>query len=326
MASPSTPSRPIRLAISAGDPLGIGPEICLKALAELARTHPEQAAACTVFGPRDWLTQEAHRLSLPLPAIAPVEIAAVAIAALPRGDHPKAGAIAYSQIQQAVRSIQSGEHEALVTAPISKHALHMAGLPYPGHTELLAELAGHVPVRMLLMNDELRTVLVTVHLPLAQAIASLSIEGVLQTIQIAHAAGLGPRIAVAGVNPHAGEGGLLGDEEQRILKPAIEQARALGIQASDPIAPDTVFMRARGFREFDCVIAMYHDQGLIPVKYLGLDAGVNVTLGLPFVRTSPDHGTAFDIAGQGIAKPDSLLSAIHQAILLTTERRAFVRN
>ncbi len=314
-----------RIAITAGDPLGIGPEVALKALAELAQSHPALAARCTVVGPADWLTREAKRLALPLPEIQGLDLPANSLpnlAAMPRTSCAIGGEIAYQQIVQAVRGVQAGRYAAVVTAPISKEALHLAGHIYPGHTELLAELAGGVPVRMMLMNDELRTVLVTVHLPLRQALDAITPELVLQTIQITHAAGLGPRIAVAGINPHAGENGLLGDDEARLLQPAINAARAKGLNVSDPIAPDTVFMRARGFKEFDVVIAMYHDQGLIPVKYLGLDAGVNVTLGLPFVRTSPDHGTAFDIAGRldeqgrSLANPLSMLSALHQAATL----------
>ncbi|HKX95418.1 MAG TPA: 4-hydroxythreonine-4-phosphate dehydrogenase PdxA, partial [Methylibium sp.] len=210
-----------------------------------------------------------------------------------------------------------GEAAALVTAPIHKEALAAAGEPWPGHTELLQAEAGGMPVRMMLANDELKTVLVSIHVALRDAIAAVSREAVLETIRIAHAAAArwgnpAPRIAVAGLNPHAGEGGLFGDEEIRHIAPAIEAARAGGIDARGPHAPDTVFMRARR-GEFDLVIAMYHDQGLIPVKYLGVERGVNVTLGLPFVRTSPDHGTAFDLAGSGRADPASLIAACRMA-------------
>ena len=174
---------------------------------------------------------------------------------------------------------------------------------------------------MMLVNDELRTILVTVHEPLADAIRSIDTARVAATIEIADAAlrrfGVpAPRIAVAGLNPHAGEGGTIGREEIDVIAPAIAQATRRGIDASGPWAGDTVFMRARGFREFDVVVAMYHDQGLIPIKYLGLDRGVNVTVGLPFVRTSVDHGTAFDIAGTGRADPSSLLAALRLAAQL----------
>jgi len=177
-------------------------------------------------------------------------------------------------------------------------------------------------VRMMLANDELRTVLVTIHMSLKKAIDAITFDAVLETIRIAHAAAvrLGvarPRIAVAGLNPHAGEGGLFGDEEREVIAPAVAAARAEGIDATGPHPPDTVFMRARNAPdhpgEFDLVVAMTHDHGLIPVKYLGVERGVNVTLGLPFVRTSPDHGTAFDIAGRGVADPASLAAALQMA-------------
>jgi len=205
---------------------------------------------------------------------------------------------------------------------LNKEALAAAGVGFPGHTEMLQALStargvAPPPVRMMLANDELRTVLVSIHMSLRHAIEAVNFDGVLQTLRITHAAlgaalGKAPRIAVAGLNPHAGEGGLFGSEEQEIIAPAIATACAEGIDAHGPYAPDTVFMRART-GEFDVVVAMYHDQGLIPVKYLGVDKGVNVTLGLPLVRTSPDHGTAFDIAGKGIADPASLLAAIRMA-------------
>jgi 4-hydroxythreonine-4-phosphate dehydrogenase len=185
--------------------------------------------------------------------------------------------------------------------------------------QALAADAGSAPppVRMMLANDELRTVLVTIHLSLRRAIDAVTFDAVLQTLRISRQAAArwgmpAPRIAVAGLNPHAGEGGLFGDEEIRIIRPAVEAARAEGIDASGPYAPDTVFMRARR-GEFDLVVAMTHDHGLIPVKYLGVEQGVNVTLGLPFVRTSPDHGTAFDIAGSGRADASSLLAALQMA-------------
>ncbi|MCY4753491.1 4-hydroxythreonine-4-phosphate dehydrogenase PdxA [Pelomonas aquatica] len=233
----------------------------------------------------------------------------------------RAGAAAARCIEAAVAEIQAGRARALVTAPIHKEALHAAGSPYPGHTEMLQALAGGVPVRMMLANEELRTVLVTIHCSLRDAITRVTREAVLETLHITGAAlrrmGLqAPRIAVAGLNPHAGEGGLFGDEEIRHIAPAIADARAAGWEASGPYAPDTVFMRARR-GEFDVVVAMTHDHGLIPVKYLGVEQGVNVTLGLPFVRTSPDHGTAFDIAGRGIADPASLGAALAMARRLT---------
>jgi 4-hydroxythreonine-4-phosphate dehydrogenase len=235
----------------------------------------------------------------------------------------RAGAAAALCIEAAVGLIQAGRVRGLVTAPIHKEALHAAGSPYPGHTEMLQALAGGVPVRMMLANEELRTVLVTIHCSLRDAIERVTRESVLETLRITGASlrrmGIAaPRIAVAGLNPHAGEGGLFGDEEIHHIAPAIADARAEGWDASGPFAPDTVFMRARR-GEFDVVVAMTHDHGLIPVKYLGVEQGVNVTLGLPFVRTSPDHGTAFDIAGRGIADPASLSAALAMARRLTSD-------
>lgn len=244
----------------------------------------------------------------------------------------RAGAAAARCIEAAVALAQAGEIDAIATAPIHKEALAAAGIDYPGHTEMLQALAGAggqpPPVRMMLANDELRTVLVTIHMALRRAIDAVTFDAVLETIRIAHASAArwgqpNPRIAVAGLNPHAGEGGLFGDEELRIISPAVEAARGAGIDASGPYAPDTVFMRARHAPpahpgEFDIVVAMTHDHGLIPVKYLGVERGVNVTLGLPFVRTSPDHGTAFDLAGTGRADPSSLAAAIEMARRLAT--------
>jgi 4-hydroxythreonine-4-phosphate dehydrogenase len=240
------------------------------------------------------------------------------LAELPLGRvDARAGAAAVRCIEAAVAEIRAGRGRALVTAPIHKQALHAARSPYPGHTEMLQALTGGPPVRMMLANEELRTVLVTIHCSLRDAIAGVTRAAVLETLQITGAAlqrmgFAAPRIAVAGLNPHAGEGGLFGDEEIVHIAPAIADARAAGWDVSGPYAPDTVFMRARR-GEFDVVVAMTHDHGLIPVKYLGVEQGVNVTLGLPFVRTSPDHGTAFDIAGRGIADPASLQAALAMA-------------
>jgi 4-hydroxythreonine-4-phosphate dehydrogenase len=246
--------------------------------------------------------------------------------------------MAADAVAWAARAALRGEVAALVTAPLHKEALAAAGVAYPGHTELLqAEAAAFhgvsvqaMPVRMMLANDELRTVLVSIHVSLREAIEAVQFDNVLQTIRLTARFLHGvvpptqraqPRIAVAGLNPHAGEGGLFGREEIEVIGPAIAAAQAEGIDAHGPFAPDTVFMRARAPGgdaatqpgEFDAVVAMYHDQGLIPVKYLGVEQGVNITLGLPLVRTSPDHGTAFDIAGTGAASAASLLAAVRMA-------------
>jgi 4-hydroxythreonine-4-phosphate dehydrogenase len=244
-----------------------------------------------------------------------------------------AGGLAAECVVWAAQAALRGEIAALVTAPLHKEALALAGPPhssFPGHTEMLQALAAahqgvslaDMPVRMMLANDELRVVLVSIHVSMRSAIEAVTFHNVLQTLRITHESlgailGRAPRIGVAGLNPHAGEGGLFGREELDIIAPAMAAARAQGMQVSGPFAPDTVFMRARARNgqagEFDVVVAMYHDQGLIPVKYLGVEKGVNVTLGLPLVRTSPDHGTAFDIAGTGQADASSLIEAIRMA-------------
>jgi 4-hydroxythreonine-4-phosphate dehydrogenase len=311
------------LLVTMGDAAGIGPEIVARAFQRGA------AEGCVVVGdvavmrramallPEPWpLARLESMLDAVPPRCLPVwqpEGLPADLGTLPWGRvDARAGAAAAACIEAAVRTLQRGEGRAIVTAPIHKAALAAAGVPYPGHTEMLQALAGGMPVRMMLANDELRVVLVTIHQSLRSAIDALDFDAVLSTIRIAHATGAGRRIAVAGLNPHAGEDGLFGDEEQRFIGPAVAAARAQGIDAQGPFAPDTVFMRARR-GEFDLVVAMTHDHGLIPVKYLGVEQGVNVTLGLPFVRTSPDHGTAFDIAGRGAADPSSLEAAIRWA-------------
>ena len=233
----------------------------------------------------------------------------------------------------AAQAALRGDIAAMVTAPLHKEALALAGEPYarfPGHTEMLqAEAAAFqgvpvsaMPVRMMLANDELRTVLVSIHMSLRQAIEAVTLDNVLQTLRVVDTTlrrilGRRPHIGVAGLNPHAGEGGLFGREEIEVIAPAIAIARSEHLDVDGPMAPDTIFMRARAKNgqpgEFDVVVAMYHDQGLIPVKYLGVEKGVNVTLGLPLVRTSPDHGAAFDIAGSGQADASSLIEAIRMA-------------
>ena len=333
------------LAITMGDVAGIGPEIIAKAF----RDAPEALRGCFVAGDVATLRRAAALVQgagVPLP-VALIERPADALAVPPRCvpvlqvvEPPAvpvplgrisavAGRMAGDAVDWAARAALRGDIAGLVTAPLHKEALSAAGAPYaryPGHTELLQAVAAEhlgkpvaeLPVRMMLANDELRTVLVSIHLSLRDAIEKVTVGNILQTLRIAHtsvgaALQRQPRIAVAGLNPHAGEGGLFGREEIEAIAPAIAQARAEGIDAHGPFAPDTVFMRARGFAEFDVVVAMYHDQGLIPVKYLGVEQGVNVTLGLPLVRTSPDHGTAFDLAGSGRADAASLLAAVRMA-------------
>ena len=342
----TAPTPPKLLAITQGDPAGIGPETIAKAF----RDAPDDLRGCFVVGDLATLRRAAQCVQRPGEPSLPVALLtepAQALSVPPRclpvwqlpgvpGPQPwgqisaEAGRAAADCVVWAARSALRGDIAGLVTAPLHKEALHAAGVDYPGHTELLqAEAAAHagvaladMPVRMMLASDELRTVLVSIHVSLRQALDAVTFDNVLQTLRITHAAllrslGRAPHIAVAGLNPHAGEGGLFGREEIEYIAPAIAAARAQGLQVSGPLAPDTVFMRARHASghpgEFDVVVAMYHDQGLIPVKYLGVDKGVNVTLGLPLVRTSPDHGTAFDIAGQGVADAASLIEAVRMA-------------
>jgi 4-hydroxythreonine-4-phosphate dehydrogenase len=327
------------LAVTMGDPCGIGPEIIARACAGAL------PAPCVVVGSVDAMRRAVRQCGLDTPVLrlddpesardvpshtVPVwEPAGLppGLAELPMGTvQAPAGRAAIACIEAAADLALQRRAEAIVTAPVHKQALAAAGSPFPGHTEMLqAHVRGSGPlpeVRMMLANDELRVVLVTIHLALKRAIGLLSVERIATTIRLAHEAGqrfgiAAPRVAVAGLNPHAGEGGLFGDEEAQLIEPAIAQARAAGIDARGPFAPDTVFMRARHAPghagEFDLVVAMLHDHGLIPVKYLGVERGVNVTLGLPIVRTSPDHGTAFDIAGRGIADAASLQAALSMA-------------
>jgi 4-hydroxythreonine-4-phosphate dehydrogenase len=318
------------LLITQGDAAGIGPEIIVRAFEQ------GELPDCVVVGDPQVMRRAGSRMTAVLDS--PLDLAETprgclpmvvpeglpqGLAALPQGKvDARNGAAAAACIEYAVKAVQAGQARGIVTAPIHKEALAAAGVPYPGHTEMLQALSaatGQVPapVRMMLANDELRVVLVTIHVSLRKAIDALDFDAVLGTVRIAHRAAAGwgqsrPRIAVAGLNPHAGEGGLFGDEELRFIAPAVRAAVAEGIDASGPYAPDTVFMRARR-GEFDVVVAMTHDHGLIPVKYLGVEQGVNVTLGLPLVRTSPDHGTAFDIAGKGLADPASLVVAARMA-------------
>ena len=298
-----------RLIVTAGDPAGVGPEVTLKAL---ARPEVAALAAIGVAGDPADLRRTAERLGLPPPER--IEPAGDASAVWHGRLSAEGGAAAVAAIRRAVELVRDGTYDALVTGPINKEALRLAGFGWPGHTELLADLTGTAEVRMLLVTDPLRVVHVTTHCSLRAAIEAATRARIRRTIELAHAAGvlLGldrPRVAVAGLNPHAGEGGLFGDEEAREIGPAVADARAAGIDASGPWPPDTLFWRASQ-GEFDLVVAMYHDQGHIPVKLGGVDEGVNVTLGLPFPRTSVDHGTAFDIAGRGIARWRSMAAAI----------------
>ena len=276
-----------RVAITVGDPAGIGPEVAARAAAD-----PRVLAVCepVLYGPPDDARFAAGVLSA------------------------TAGRAAYDVIVRAVADAQRGVVQAIATAPVNKEAFRLAGLEWTGHTDLLAHLTGASHVAMMFHSDALRVVLATVHIPLAQVPRALTQASLDATIALTARElprfGIArPRIAVAGLNPHAGEHGLFGTEEDTAIRPAIEACRERGIDVSGPYPGDTVFVRAvRG--ECDVVIACYHDQGLIPMKLIAFGQAVNVTLGLPIIRTSVDHGTAFDIAGKGVANPESMITAV----------------
>jgi 4-hydroxythreonine-4-phosphate dehydrogenase len=276
-----------RIAITEGDPAGIGPEIARKAASD--------ARVLTMCEPVLYRAGPGARFDVGVLSAA-------------------AGQAAYEAIVAATTDAQEGRVDGLATAPINKEALRLAGYPWNGHTDLLAHLTGAKHVAMMFYSDELRVVLATVHVPLADVPKLLTQAVMERTIALAWRElplfdKVPPRLAVAGLNPHAGEHGLFGREEQAVIEPAIASCRAKGIDVSGPFPGDTVFLRARK-GEFDAVIACYHDQGLIPVKLLAFGRAVNVTLGLPIVRTSVDHGTAFDIAGKGIADAESMVGAV----------------
>jgi 4-hydroxythreonine-4-phosphate dehydrogenase len=295
----------VRLAVTLGDPRGIGPEIVRAAL------DGPLAERCTVIGADDQVAA--------VPAARRIGLGPWEQGGGERPDHARtlrAGRLAGHAIQHAVKLALSGEVDAIVTAPVHKHALHLAGFPWPGHTEWLAHLAGDVDVAMMLASRRLRVVLATTHVAFRDVPALLTTERVVRVGRITLAAlrdwfGLAePRLALCALNPHAGESGLFGDEEARVLEPAARQLEAAG-----PLPADTVFVRAlRG--EFDAVLAPYHDVGMTAIKVASFGEAVNVTLGLPFPRTSPDHGTALDIAGQGLADPSSMRHAVELALEL----------
>ncbi len=315
------------IGITMGDPAGVGPEIVARLFA--ARPPPR----ALVIGDPGTLRRaigvvgadlRLREIATPADAaVTPGRIDVLADGVLPTPPafgriDAAAGAAGFACVERGIAEALAGGIAALVTAPISKAAWAAAGIGFPGHTELLAARAAvGAEFAMMLANDELRVVLVSIHVPLAEAVRRVTPAAERRAIRLAAAAGrrfgiASPRVAVAGLNPHAGEDGLFGTEDRDIIAPAIAEARAEGIDASGPWPGDTIFARARA-GAFDVVVAQYHDQGLIPVKYLGLDEGVNVTLGLPFVRTSPDHGTAFDIAGTGRASDASLGAALRMA-------------
>ena len=333
-------SRPL-LAITMGDPAGVGPEIILKALnvkAVVDCCRPvivgsmkalEEAKTPLPMGTQRGLLAVSEPLhEAPSGVVEVVDVDSdlnLNLPALPPGKPTaEAGHISVACIKKAVQLALDKKVDAVVTAPITKETLKMAGYPYPGHTELLAELTGAKEYSMLLTGGGLRVVLVTIHVALRDVAGLIKKEGVLRAIRHADKAcrmmGISePKVAVCGLNPHAGESGLFGDEEIKEISPACREARGAGIKVFGPLPADTLFHRALN-HDFDAVVAMYHDQGLGPLKMLAFGHAVNVTLGLPIIRTSVDHGTAYDIAGKGIANPDSLVEAIKLAALMAGKR------
>ncbi|NQU44469.1 4-hydroxythreonine-4-phosphate dehydrogenase PdxA [bacterium] len=349
---PTTKS--IRVAITSGDPAGVGPEIVLNLLREMGGERRAEYSEVIPFIVGEARLLEQVGRGLPEFAMPRIEVLSdVPDRAMDPGAVPvlepedfrfegelvqgrvlaQCGAAAWAYIRRAVALIQSGRADAVVTAPLHKEALQAAGCPHPGHTEMLADLAGGADVAMLLVGGGLRVALATIHVALSRVPGLLTREGILQKLELLDSFipcfGLQaregktparPRIGVTGLNPHAGEGGLFGSEERDLIEPAIVVARSRGIDAHGPLPADTIFHFHRE-GAFDAVLAMYHDQALIPVKTLAFHDGVNVTMGLPFIRTSPDHGTAFDIAGKGFARPDSLRAALDCAVTLVRNRR-----
>lgn len=318
------------LGITMGDAAGIGAEIIVKSLAD---KHLYEIAQPIVIGDKKMMQRALDLLQSPLKinvvtnldnlnakygTIDLVDLDNVP-ADLPYSQvDPRAGKAAYEYVEKAVQYAMANKIQAVVTAPLNKEALHAGGKMFPGHTEILAQLSGTKDYSMMLVSEKLRVIHVTTHVQLRKACDLVKKERVLTVIKLAdeNAKMLGfkqPRVAVAGLNPHSGENGMFGDEDRKEIVPAVEAAKQLGINASGPIPPDTVFHRAANLDEFDIVVVMYHDQGHIPIKLLGFDTGVNVTVGLPFIRTSVDHGTAFPIAGKGIADSKSMTESLYLA-------------
>lgn len=325
-----------RLIITMGDAAGVGPEAVIKALTADSRGENSPVLIIgdqRVFAP----LVESFAHGLPLlryntPEQVEWEKPGIHLLQLtdPPPTLPRPGTIdptwaraAMEAVAWGVELVESGAADGLVTAPLNKEGIRRAGYPFQGHTDYLASLTGGSDCRMMLIGGGIRVVLVTVHVALREVSGLLSRAGIVRTIRLAREAllrfGFGrPRIAVAGLNPHAGEGGLFGDEEGRVIGPAVEKCRAEGIDVTGPLPPDTLFYQLNRGR-YDVAVVMYHDQGLIPLKMVAFETGVNITLGLPIVRTSPDHGTAYDIAGQGIADPASTIEAIKVAARLVAE-------
>ncbi len=331
-------TRPL-LAVTMGDAAGIGPEIVIKALTE-HRKAIDAVGRPVVVGDLGALERAAHVVDRTVAlrpadppfstllgdeAVAVHAVGALDLLSIPFGQvSAEAGAAAVAYLERAIDLAKAGAVDGIVTAPINKEAIHRAGVDFPGHTEILAERTGTDLYGLTLVSPDLAVVHLSTHLPLSEAIALVTRERVSRFIRLTHTVGrqLGyerPRIAVAGLNPHAGEEGLFGTEEREAIAPAVAEARSSGIDVMGPVSPDVVFLQARR-GVYDLVLAMYHDQGHVAVKTMGFERGVNVTAGLPIVRTSVDHGTAFDIAGTGRADPTSLIEAFVLAARITRNR------
>lgn len=306
------------IAITTGDPAGIGPEVSLRAIPEvLAFCRPQ------LIGNRAVLQQVAAKIGVDLPAVPILDPAGDFSAVQPGQICAENGSASYLYVTTGIDLAIEGKVAGVVTGPIQKESWHLAGIPFPGHTELLASRTHSSNVRMMLTAPQISCVLVTVHVGYAEVPRLLTTEGIFESIQMGHEVvsrirQRKARVTVCGLNPHAGEHGLFGQqEEERIIQPAIDRARKAGIEVQGPLPPDTAFTAAKRL-ETDVYICMYHDQGLIPLKTLAFDDAVNVTLGLPIVRTSVDHGTAMDIAWQGIAEHTSMVQAIRLAVQLAS--------
>ena len=321
------------IGITMGDPAGVGPELIVK----LLKNKSFDFSKFIIFGSSKVLDYELRKYNVRIPiknfsTIGSVDTSEEFILNFEPKKfdfnfeigkiNPNCGKLAYDAILNAIEFANRGLIKAIVTGPINKESLKLASVELIGHTEILSKKSKSNDVFMLMVNDELKVILCTIHVPLLKAVLSLDEKLILKTIIAANKAcynfGIkSPKIGVAGLNPHAGENGTMGDEEQIFIKPAIQEAINLGLNVSGPISPDIIFSMARE-KKFDIVVSLYHDQGLIPFKYLGIGNGVNITTGLPFVRTSPDHGTAFDIAGKNKASPKSFMKAIKTALSLTS--------
>ncbi|MDH4227218.1 MAG: 4-hydroxythreonine-4-phosphate dehydrogenase PdxA [Deltaproteobacteria bacterium] len=315
-----------RIAITMGDPSGVGPEIILKALG-IRRVR--ESADIRVVGDEGVFARVSKKLSIPFPiSVEIISASKINAAAVKPGRPSIEGSKAMiAAIELAVDMAVTGEADAIVTAPISKEAARLAGFKFPGHTEFIAHLTGSDEYAMMLGGESLKVVLVTIHEAIKNVPRLLTVGNILKTIRITDESfkkyfGMKrPRIAVCGLNPHAGEAAMFGDEDERIVAPAVKKALKAGINAIGPLPSDTVFYRAVRKKEFDAVVCMYHDQGLIPLKLLHFEDGVNTTLGLSIIRTSVDHGTAYDIAWKGVARPESMAAAVLSAAAMAGKRK-----